>query len=45
MTAVGQAGMVHFLDGQEYLVQVGFDGESKDQQADFRRSLPLISNW
>jgi hypothetical protein len=45
MTVVADAGLVQLRSGQEYLVQLGFDGESQGQQADFRPLLPLIFSW
>ena len=45
MTAVRDAGLVQFHAGPEYLVELGFDGETKNQQADFRPSLPLVFRW
>jgi len=45
MAAVTGAGLAQFRAGLEYLVELGFDGESQGQQADFRPLLPLVFRW
>jgi len=45
MTAVTTAGLVQLRLGSEYLVELGFDGESQGQESDFRPLLPLVFRW
>lgn len=45
MAAVTNAGLVQMRAGPEYLVELGFDGESQGHQADFRPLLPLVFGW
>ena len=45
ITAVTSAGLAQLRTGSEYLVELGFDGESRGQQADFRPLLPLLFRW
>lgn len=45
MAAVLATGLVQLRRGPEYLVRLGFDGESRSQQADFRPLLPLAFSW
>jgi hypothetical protein len=45
MTALTETGLVRLRAGFEYLLELGFDGESHNQQADFRPLLPLIFCW
>jgi hypothetical protein len=45
MAAVIGSGLVQLRAGCEYLVELGFDGESGHQQADFRPLLPLAFRW
>jgi len=45
MTAVTSAGLAQLRPGSEYLVELGFDGESQGQEADFWPLLPLVFRW
>ncbi len=45
MAAVTGAGLVQLRAGPEYLVELGFDGESQGHHADFRPLLPLVFRW
>jgi hypothetical protein len=45
LSAVTGAGLVQMHPGPEYFVELGFDGESEGQQADFRPLLPLVFYW
>jgi hypothetical protein len=45
MAAVTGSGLVQLRAGADYLVELGFDGESRLQQADFRPLLPLVFRW
>jgi hypothetical protein len=45
MTTVTATGLAHLRQGTEYLVELGFDGESQGQHADFRPLLPLLFRW
>lgn len=45
LTAVVSAGLVRIRTGKEYLVEVGFDGESLGRAADCRPALPLVLRW
>ena len=45
ITTVTRLGLVQLSQGPEYLAELGFDGESQGQQADFRPSLPLVFRW
>lgn len=45
MTVVADAGLIRLRAGAEYLVELGFDGELRGQQADFRPWLPLLFRW
>ena len=45
MAAVTDAGLVKWRAGPDCLVELGFNGESQGQQADFRPSLPLVFRW
>jgi hypothetical protein len=45
MTAVIGSGLLQLHLGPEYLLELGFDGESRGQQVDFRPFLPLAFRW
>jgi hypothetical protein len=45
LTAVVSAGLVRMRRAKEYLVEVGFDGESLGRVADCRPALPLVLHW
>ncbi len=45
MAAVAAVGVAQWRAGSEHLVELVFDGESQDQQADFRPLLPLRFCW
>jgi hypothetical protein len=45
LTAVVSAGLIRMRTGKEYLIEVGFDGESLGQAADCRPTLPLLLRW
>jgi hypothetical protein len=45
LTAVAGMGLGPLRAGPEYLVELGFDGESQGQQADFRPLLPVVFRW
>jgi hypothetical protein len=45
MAAVTAAGLAQLRAGPEYFVELGFEGESQAQQADFRPLLPLVFRW
>jgi hypothetical protein len=45
MAAVTGDGLAGFRAGPEYLVELGFDGESQGQHRDFRPLLPLVFRW
>jgi hypothetical protein len=45
LTAVVSAGLVRMRRAKEYLVEVGFDGESQGRVADCRPALPLVLKW
>jgi len=45
MAAVTGSGLFQLRAGSEYHVELGFDGESRCQQADFRPLLPLGLRW
>lgn len=42
LAAVTQTSLVHIRPGDEYLLELGFDGETRGQSADFRPELPLV---
>lgn len=37
--------LLQMQQGQTYRVELGFDGEQQEKQADFRPELPLIFSW
>ena len=43
--AVVKTGQVKLRAGDEYCCELGFDGEQKGQQVDFRPHLPLVMSW
>jgi hypothetical protein len=43
--AVMKADLVRLRGGPEYLVELGFDGETQGKAADFRPALPLVFHW
>jgi hypothetical protein len=43
--AVVSANLIRMRTGKEYLVEVGFDGESLGRVADCRPALPLVLRW
>jgi hypothetical protein len=43
--AVIKPGLIELNAGAEYLVELGFDGESQGKSADCRPALPLILRW
>jgi hypothetical protein len=45
MAAVRATGLVGLRPGAEYLVELGFDGESQGRQQNFRPRLPLVFRW
>jgi hypothetical protein len=45
LTAVLSADLVRIRRSKEYVVEVGFDGESQGRSADFRPALPLVLQW
>lgn len=45
MSAAAASGVVQFRVRPDYLVEIGFDHESRGQQADFRPLLPLAFRW
>jgi hypothetical protein len=45
MAVVTRAGLAQLRAGLEYLVELGFDGETQGQHADFRPLLPLVFRW
>ena len=45
LKGVVSAGLVKIRQAKEYLVEVGFDGESLGRSADCRPSLPLVLRW
>jgi len=45
LQAVTRAGMIRVSAGTEHLLVIGFDGETRGKNADFRPSLPLILQW
>jgi len=45
LTAVARADLVRMRTGKEYLVELGFDGESLGRVADCRPALPLVLRW
>ena len=45
MSAVTGIGLAQLHEGPNYHVELGFDGESQSQQADFRPLLPLVFRW
>ena len=45
LAAVVSAGLVRMRTGKEYLMEVGFDGESVGRVADCRPALPLVLRW
>jgi hypothetical protein len=38
-------GLVRMRGGPEFCIELGFDGETNGQKADFRPALPLIFRW
>jgi hypothetical protein len=36
---------IHLIRGDEHLIELGFDGETKGESADFCPLLPLIMRW
>jgi len=45
LQAVIDLGLATVRTGAEHLMEIGFDGESQRQRADFRPGLPLIFRW
>jgi len=45
LAAVLSAYLIRMRTGKEYLVEVGFDGESLGRAADCRPALPLVLHW
>jgi hypothetical protein len=45
LAAVTNAGLARVRAGSQYLVELGFDGESQGLQGDFRPMLPLVFRW
>jgi hypothetical protein len=45
LAAVVSAGLVRMRPAKDYLVEVGFDGESQGREADCRPVLPLMLSW
>lgn len=45
VVALEQLGLVSFMEGDDPLATMAFDGEQQGQSADFRPALPLILRW
>ena len=45
LEAVGHAGAVQFLKGEDHLMEIGFEGERNGRVHDFRPGLPLRVCW
>ncbi|MBD1895268.1 hypothetical protein [Coleofasciculus sp. FACHB-129] len=45
LKAIADANLVDLSLGEEYLLELGFDRELQQQQADFRPVLPLVCRW
>ncbi len=45
MRSVLETDQLKLRFGEEYWIELGFDGESQGQQIDFRPELPLIIHW
>jgi len=45
LQSIIQGGPLIFREGEEYRIEVGFDGESRKGQADFRPGLPIVLRW
>ena len=45
LTTLIRADLVQVRTGEDYLVEVGFDGESLGRVEDFRPALPLVFRW
>jgi hypothetical protein len=45
LKAIAEAGLVGLGSGEEYLMEIGFDGEHETKAMDFRPALPLVFRW
>ena len=45
LKTVSRIDLVKHREGQEYLVELGFDGETRGKKMDFRPALPLVFFW
>lgn len=45
LQAVLETGQVQLRAGDEYCIELGFDGGKQGQQVDFRPQLPLVFSW
>ena len=45
MRSVLETGQLKLRFGEEYWIELGFDGESQGEHIDFRPEIPLIINW
>ena len=45
LSAAINAGMVRMHEASDFFVEIGFDGETAKQQADFPPALPLVLRW
>ncbi|MEM9568962.1 MAG: hypothetical protein AAF974_11710, partial [Cyanobacteria bacterium P01_E01_bin.34] len=45
LQAVVKTGQVKLKLGEDYLIELGFDGEQQGKHVDFRPHLPLVLNW
>ena len=45
LKAAAETGLVQLRGGSEYLLTLGFDHESKGEEADLRPGLPLVLRW
>ncbi len=43
--AVVQTGIVALLPDSQYVMEIGFDGETRGEAMDFRPALPLALRW
>lgn len=42
---IARLGLLSFIETDERLLELGFDGEVQGQSEDFRPALPLVIKW
>jgi hypothetical protein len=45
MQSISESGPLTFRTGEEYHIEVGFDGELSQREEDFRPDLPIVLRW